>query len=99
MAGRQLSQMDQLYLLAFRLQLRPKRIFPLKGLDGPPRRAGEDQVMRPLGDRVQRPRSGGAKAAQLHGNAEEVLVGFFLEWNVEGQIVGVPGITQKASVD
>src|SRR3954468_3443351 len=76
-----------------------KCILPFQSLNGASRRAGKDQVVGPLRHRIQRRGSGRAKAAQLDSDTEEIPVSLLPHWNIQRQIVGVPGITQQAPIN
>ena len=82
-----------------RVELLAKLVFAFQSLDGAPTRAGEDQIVRPLQNRIERLRSRCPKAEQLDRNAQEILTERLTERRVEGQIVRIPGITQQTSVD
>src|SRR3954451_10848734 len=91
--------MHQPDLRPIRLQLLTKLVFTLQSLNGAPTRAGENQIVRPLQNRIERLRSRCPKAEQLDRNAQEILTEWLTERRVEGQVVRVSSITQQTSVD
>ena len=58
MAGRLVGEMHQPDARPMGLQSLAKLVFALQSLDGAPTRAGENQIVRPLNNGVERCRSG-----------------------------------------
>src|SRR5919107_3383177 len=81
------------------VKLLAKLILAFQSFDGAPTRAGEDQIVRPLQNRVERLRSGCPKAEQFNCDADQILIERLSEGRVNRQVVRVPGITQQPSIN